>query len=190
MITIVYAHPYDKSFNHAVLDTLTSGFNLAGKDYQVIDLYADNFNPAFTADSLKLYSRGETADPLARKYLDMLTKTDEIIFVFPIWWGMMPAIVKGFFDKVLLVGKAYKYNAEETLVRAEINIKRTIVLTTSQGDTKYFAPFFTDYLKNRICASTGMSNYEWHNCDKTSKGPEENRLYFLNLVRNLYPHES
>lgn len=183
MTTVLYAHPYDKSFNHAVLSEVTAALEAQGKPFSVIDLYAVGFNPALEAASLRLYSRGETADPLARKYLTTLLGSNELIMVFPVWWGMMPAIVKGFFDKVMLAGEAYGYSDAGELIPAKISIGRTLMFTTSQNPTERFAPFFEDYFRRCVLDVVGMNNLEWHNCPLTSHGPEENRTRFLSLVR-------
>lgn len=44
---IIYCHPYEKSFNHAILETVKDNLRSKKIDYQVIDLYADNFNPTY-----------------------------------------------------------------------------------------------------------------------------------------------
>lgn len=183
MISILYAHPYEKSFNHAILETVKSALDSQGKEYRVFDLYADGFNPALEASSLRLYSRGETADPLAEKYLDTLTASDEFIMIFPIWWGMMPAIVKGFFDKTMLVGKAYQYSEAGALIPDKIDIRRTILFSTSQSPTENFAPFFEEYFKHNLLETVGMKNLEWYNCPQTAHGPADNRENFLTLVK-------
>lgn len=183
MITILYAHPYDKSFNHAILDTVTTRLTEQNKKYRLIDLYADGFNPVLDAASLRLYSRGETADPLAAEYLDALIASDELIMIFPIWWASLPAIVKGFFDKVMLSGKAYQYSPDGALIPDKININRTIIFSTSQSPTELFAPFFNNYLKSNILDAVGMKNLEWYNCAQTAHGPAENRAAYLDFVK-------
>ena len=183
MISILYAHPYDKSFNHAVLDTVKNSLDQQGKEYCVFDLYADGFNPALEAASLRLYSRGETADPLAAKYLDVLLKSDEFIMIFPIWWATIPAIVKGFFDKVMLSGQAYQYSESGELIPNKIDISRTIMFTTSQSATERFEPFFKEYFNKFVLETVGMKNLEWYNCPQTAHGPAENRESFLALVK-------
>lgn len=182
MTTIIYAHPYDGSFNNAVLQEVKKALDENNSPYTVIDLYADGFNPALEAASLRLYSRGQTADPLVEKYIATLSSTDRLIFIFPIWWAMLPAIVKGFFDKVLLQGSAYRYTEAGELVPDKINISRTLMLTTSQFPAKKFQPFF-DYLKENICDAVGFYNLEWIDCPETAHGTAENRERFLKLAR-------
>lgn len=185
MTTILYAHPYSGSFNHAILSEIERKLTSRKKEYKVIDLYGDGFNPALEAASLRLYSRGETADPLVRKYLDILLKTDEFIMIFPIWWGTMPAIVDGFFDKVMLNGTAYQYGPQGNLIPDKLNIMRTVMVTTSQADTENFKPFFLDYFKPVVLDAVGMKNLEWYNCDHTAHGTQENRDNFIKTVYNM-----
>ena len=100
MTTIIFSHPWEGSFNRAILDVVIDTLRQQKRQYQLIDLVADGFNPTMTANDLAGYNRGETADPLVAKYGEMLQGTDRLIVIFPIWWGMMPAIFKGFLDKV------------------------------------------------------------------------------------------
>lgn len=183
MTTILYAHPYEKSFNHAILEQVVAALEVAGKEYTVLDLYADGFNPAFEAASLALFNAGKTADPLAQKYLDTLVKTNEFIMIFPIWWSTMPAIVDGFFDKVMLAGTAFKYAQDGRLVPDKINISRTVIFSTSEAPTELFRPFFVDYFRPKVLETVGMFNLEWYNCDNTSNGTDEHRAAFLSLVK-------
>lgn len=183
MTAIIYGHPYDKSFNHAILETLIKELKSKNKKYEVIDLYADGFDPLLDAANLALYSKGETADPLVTKYLDILERSDEVFMIAPIWWSEMPAIIKGFFDKVMLVGSAYRYSETGALVPDKIKIDRTVVFTTSQAPGSSFAYYFNNHLKPVVFDTVGMFNMEWYNCDQTSHGPEQNRLDFLQLVR-------
>ena len=102
MITIVYGHPWGKSFNAAIRDAVMDA--LKGREHALLDLYADGFDPAVREADLALYSAGRTNDALAQKYMEILARTREIIYIYPVWWGTEPAIVKGFHDKVLLKG--------------------------------------------------------------------------------------
>lgn len=130
MKTIVYAHPYEGSYNHAILTKLTDTFIAQNEPFRVIDLYGDNFNPAYTKQELRLFSQGKSLDPLVKKYQKLIKDSDELIFIFPIWWHDVPAIVKGFFDKTMLSGFAYNENSNgwQGLLT---NIKHVTVITTA-----------------------------------------------------------
>ncbi len=180
MVTIVFTHPWHGSFNNAILETILTRLEEDGRKYQVIDLPKDNFHPALSQQDLALYGKGETTDPLVKKYQQMLTQTDELIFIFPIWWGQMPAILKGFFDKLLLKGFSYK-EAGGKLVPL-LNINKTFLISTSQFPTETFRPFIADYFIPYVLGSTIMGDVEWLNCDETSSGTDEHRQAFLDQV--------
>ena len=68
MTTIVFSHPWEGSFNRAILDGVEKKLREEKRPYQVINLVVDGFNPTMTVNDLALYNRGETADPLVAKY--------------------------------------------------------------------------------------------------------------------------
>ena len=129
-VLIVYAHPEPKSFNGAMRDIAVEALAKAGHEVVVSDLYAMRFNAVVGADDFT----GERADPdflsIAREQTkaceagalapdivaeqEKLRRADLVIFQFPIWWFGMPAILKGWADRVFARGFAYsagrKYN--------------------------------------------------------------------------------
>lgn len=180
MITILFTHPWHGSFNKAILDTVTAKLDKENKQYQVIDLVKDNFNPVMQEADLRLYSAGKAADPLVDKYQKMLEESDEVIFIYPMWWGMMPADLKGFFDKVLLVN--FSHNYENGWTPLLTNIKRTLVFTTSQSPTANYKNFVEEVFLKTMLYPVGFQNGEWINCEGTSHGTNENRVAFLKKV--------
>ncbi|HPV69721.1 MAG TPA: NAD(P)H-dependent oxidoreductase, partial [Bacilli bacterium] len=132
--TILLAHPWHGSFNKAILDTVTGKLANLNKSYQIIDLNKDGFNPVMTEKELALFSRGQFSDPLVGKYQKMLADTDELVVIFPIWWGDSPAILKGFIDKVMLKGFAYEQGVSG-LIGKLTHIKKGYVITTSETPT-------------------------------------------------------
>ena len=85
MKTIVFAHPWNGSFNKAILDKVVEKLDETKQKYTIIDLNKDKFNPVMTEEELSLYSQGKSIDPLVKKYQEILKNTDELILVFPIW---------------------------------------------------------------------------------------------------------
>lgn len=129
--TVIYAHPYDKSFCKAILDKVIEGLKAKGKDYYLIDLYKDGFDPVMKGKDLALFSRGKTVDPLVAKYQGILKDTQNVVLVFPVWWMGEPAILKGFFDKVFLKGFAYTQGPHGEMLPALDNLDKVIAFTTS-----------------------------------------------------------
>lgn len=180
MVTIVFTHPWHGSFNKAILDTITSKYDNENKAYRVIDLPKDNFNPSFTEAEMAVYNKGQALDPLVKEYQEQLKLSDEIIFIFPIWWGTMPAILKGFFDKVLLVNFSHSYENGWTPLLG--NIKKATIITTSQSPTANFKLSIEDNFVPSMLNSIGISNTYWLNNEATASGTDAERKAFLKKV--------
>jgi len=179
MVTIVFAHPWHGSFNKAILDVITAKFDNSGKPYHVIDLNKDNFNPAFSQEELAVYNQGKALDPLIICYQQMIKESNEMIFIFPNWWNTMPAILKGFFDKVLLKDFAFNY---EGGFNALLDIRRTTVITTSEKPSPNFKEVIEKGFIGDMLNPVGIRNATWLSCEGTSKGTDEMRQAFLRKV--------
>ena len=100
-ILIIFSHPERKSLNGAFLDAVLSGINQnkSVMDFEVLDLYADDFDALLKFDKNKR-RRDMHSDPAFEKYRKQLTAADELIFIYPIWWGRPPAILMGWIDQI------------------------------------------------------------------------------------------
>ncbi|TGA96225.1 flavodoxin family protein [Sporolactobacillus shoreae] len=107
-VLIIYAHPNPKSFNHAVLEQVQKGLGESHHEVSVIDLYQEGFDPVLIFNE-KRKRRDMKNDPEMARYRDLVKKADHYIFIYPVWWYGLPAILKGFFDRVFAAGFAYIY---------------------------------------------------------------------------------
>ncbi|MBV7535863.1 NAD(P)H-dependent oxidoreductase [Duganella sp. sic0402] len=98
-ILIVYAHPDPQSLNSALKDYAVQHLQAAGHAVQVSDLYAMRWKPTLEA--------GETAGPDVLREQEKLLWADTVIFQFPLWWFSMPAIMKGWVERVYTYGFGY-----------------------------------------------------------------------------------
>ncbi|UII55891.1 NAD(P)H-dependent oxidoreductase [Cytobacillus spongiae] len=183
--TIIFAHPWHGSFNKAIMDTTIKQLEIKKKDYQVIDLNKDAFDPVLRESDLALYSKGQTKDPLVVKYQRMLKDSDELVIIFPIWWYDVPAILKGFIDKVML--KNFAYIEGKTGLKGQLtSIKKTTVISTSEVPNWYLRFVAGNPIKGTFIRSTlkgvGLKNVKWINSSLTSTGKEHRRKNFLKKV--------
>ncbi len=188
--TIILSHPWHGSFNKAIMDSVVNQLEQAKKAYQVIDLNKVAFNPVLEEKDLALFSKGETTDPMVQKYQHMLMETDELVFIFPVWWFGIPAILKGFFDKVML--KDFAYIEGKTGLKGLLtHIKRTTVITTSELPTWYLILFSGNPIKGTFIRSTlrgiGLKKVRWLNSGMTSSGKKITCTNFLHKVKMRFP---
>lgn len=185
MKTIIYAHPWEGSYNHAILTSIISDLEDKKERYQVIDLYKDGFNPAYSAEELKLFNKGETPYKLVKEYQQTLSQATELLFIFPVWWFDVPAILKGFIEKVMLSGFAYEEDEKGHLTGLLAHIKKTTVISTSTADKKYLEHEGGNAIQgvfiNRTLADIGIKNEhtQWINFSKVNLTTDENRKQFL-----------
>lgn len=184
--TIVYAHPWNESLNKAVLDKVIDKLNNNGDEITLIDLYKDNFNPVMSEKDLSLYSQGKSADPLVDRYNTILDNTEKIIFIFPIWWYDMPAIMRGFLDKVLLNQSAY--TEDDMGMHPVRNVQHTYLFTTSSAPTTALIEDFGDPINGTVIKGTfeavGFFNAKWYNCDRLKKRTKEEINDYLGFISN------
>lgn len=125
----VFAHPDDKSLNRLLFDSGVGHLRESGQTPIVSDLYADHWNPVLSDADLggvyaptlghrqKLATRtGRLADDIRREQ-SKIAAADRVIVQFPLWWFGMPAILKGWFDRVFTNGFAFGVLDEQGRVR-------------------------------------------------------------------------
>lgn len=185
--TILYSHPWEGSFNQAILDTLTNQFSNKGIPYYLIDLNKENFNPVMTKQELALFSKGEFIDPLIEKYQMMLNDTEELIVISPVWWYQFPAIVKGFFDKVML--KNFSYNDETEFIGLLTHITKATIITTGDASEEYLREesgnYFEGVFIKRVLHDNGIKHGTWLHCGDVTITSNAERHQFLEKVKKI-----
>jgi putative NADPH-quinone reductase/1,4-dihydroxy-2-naphthoate octaprenyltransferase len=103
-ILIVVSHPRKDSLTQGIKEAVIRGVNRTGAKIILRDLYKEGFNPL-------LYSLEENDnDPVTRDMQNDIGRADGFIFVTPMWWANIPAMLKGYFDRVFTEEFAFKYN--------------------------------------------------------------------------------
>ncbi len=130
-ISILFAHPYPKSFNHGIANTLSDSLGSQGHTVLLHDLYAESFPPIMERHEL---GSDMSESPMVIQHQKELQSTDFLIIVHPNWWGQPPAILKGWLDRVLRNGVAYKFGTKPDGSKGMIGllpIRNLLVITTS-----------------------------------------------------------
>lgn len=129
---VIYCHPIETSFNAAVRDTVLAGLAAAGAETRLSDLYARTFQPVLTATELSgFYASPQNRAPVARDVADLLW-CDTLIFIYPTWGHGLPALLKGWLDRVLLPEVAFhRPEGRSTAIRPGLrHITRLGIFTT------------------------------------------------------------
>lgn len=130
-ILLVLAHPDERSFNSAIARTARQ--TLEGLGHQVIfrDLYREDFDPLLWAQELLPQA---DLPPRVEKYCEELAAAQGIVIVHPNWWGMPPAVLKGWIDRVFRPGVAYEFlegDNGEGVPRGLLQARAALVFNTA-----------------------------------------------------------
>ncbi len=132
---IVYAHPSHDGHNGYLLKKLSEKLKTKGIDFEILDLYQQGCDPILKDN--ELYSAGRRDVAEETKIMQAKVKEAErLIFIYPTWWQNMPAILKGFFDRVFVSGFAFVY--KNSIPFGLLKNKRAAVFTTTSGPAFFF----------------------------------------------------
>lgn len=189
-IVIIFDHPYtanawkniphNRSFLAAVLKKISSDFTRRGDDVNLIDLHADHFNPIMSKEDLADWRQGKSCNSQTADYQKRLLKADRIIFMFPIWWEIMPAMTKGFLDKVY--AKNILYTANNMKTKLVTQPKIDVITTMSTPNWAYRLIFGTPILKalfRGVFLKTRLTHFKWHNIANLDKKSAAQRKAIL-----------
>lgn len=130
---VIYSHPNEKSFNFAVKEEVIKQLKENKHEVEVRDLYAINFNPVLSLKDFSMLGEGKVSEDIKVEQ-DFITWADAIIIVHPTWWNSFPAMLKGYMDKILLPGFAYKYGDNGVIPLLEG--KKGLIFRTLGSDEK------------------------------------------------------
>ncbi|MEM6616176.1 MAG: NAD(P)H-dependent oxidoreductase [Pseudomonadota bacterium] len=128
---VVFCHPCSESFNAAIKDRVISTLKDAGHEVRLIDLYKEGFNPVMGADERRGYhDQGDNVRPVA-EHLAAAKWADFHVYVYPTWWFGLPAMLKGWLDRVWVPHETFTMPTEtETIKPAMTQITRIACITT------------------------------------------------------------
>lgn len=163
MITI--DHPWPQSFNHAILARAKAALTEVGHEVDVLDLHRDGFDPVMRADELAVYTRGEHLDPQVGVCQRRIEQAQHLIYIFPVWWEVMPALLKGFFDKVFLPGWAFV----ETDASPKLTFIQGATVITTMAAPEVIHTAVEPVVCKGILGFCGIEHTRWFNICEVSQ---------------------
>ncbi|WP_312304427.1 NAD(P)H-dependent oxidoreductase [Chryseobacterium sp.] len=186
---IIYAHPNDESLNHSILNTVTK--HLESQNHEIItrDLYKISFDPVLSLDDMQRQFTGEAAEDIKREQ-DHISWAEQITFIYPIWWTGLPAIMKGYIDRVFSYGFAYRY--DQGVQKGLLKGKSTVIINThGKSHEEYNRVGMDKALEltsdHGIFIYSGLNVIRHFFFDRADKASREEVELWKNQIRNIYP---
>lgn len=186
---VVVAHPRSDSFTRAVAAAAVDGLRAGGHEVEVIDLYDEGFHPAMSAAERRAYLTDEPlADDHTRAHAELVRWCDAMVFVYPTWWSGLPAILKGWLERVLVVGVAFHFDERTGGVRPGLRQMRYVVGISTYGSPRTYVKLVNDngrrILHRALRLSCGVRTRRvWLGLYAIDTSTAEQRSAFLDRVR-------
>lgn len=142
---VIVAHPVADSFTNALAVAAADGLSVAGWNVEVLDLAALEFRAAMNERELEAYRReGPPPDPLAAAHADLVTRASALVFVYPTWWSGLPAVLKGWLERVLVTGVAFRIDPRTSKVRPALGHIDWIIGISTYGSPRTYISLIND----------------------------------------------
>lgn len=194
---IIYYHPHEGSFCSAIRDAVISGLDVGGHEYKVIDLDKDGFDPVMREKDLNAFVQAsrnpgkeiEGLDTLVEVYVNKMRWAERIVMIFPIWWMTMPAMTKGFIDKVIFPGLVYKMEGGK-LVSQLSRLKQVVIITTMNTPAAIYESTFGNSIEGSLIKGTfnqiGIHDIRWISLNMVKQVGDEKRWLWLDEIEHEF----
>jgi len=175
---LILGHPDKNSFSGEISKQYLASAKKAGKEIKVLNVIDMKFNPV---------EQQEKTEKDIIKAQELITWADHLVFVFPIWWGNMPALLKGFFDRVFMSGFAFKYLKKKGWAKL-LKGKTSRIITTMNTPILVYKIFFQNPLKKNlkgILWFCGISPVKYTFFSPITRAGEGQRKKYLMQVRKI-----
>jgi putative NADPH-quinone reductase len=182
----LYAHPLDDSFHAAIRDAARDGLRDAGHEVDLCDLYAEGFDPVLSAAERRGYHDIPGNRAPVEAYVRRLEAAQGLVLSFPTWCFGMPAILKGWMDRVLLPGVSFRLEAG--VAKPNLLHVRAIAGISTYGRPRWTALLVGDPPRKAVTRylrmiTGGRASVRYHALYDMNRASEAARAAFLVRVR-------
>lgn len=185
---IIYTHPNENSLNHHLLQTVIESLESEKHEIVIRDLNKINFNPVLSLEDMQGQRMGKVSDDIKTEQ-DYISWAEHITFIYPIWWTGMPAIMKGYIDRVFSYGFAYRY--DQGIQKGLLTDKQTVIINTHGKSNEEYERIGMDKALS-LTSDKGIFNYcgfeinQHFFFDKADKTTPEDLEIWKEHIRNTY----
>lgn len=147
---IVITHPDSTSLSHQIANHIAKHLTHQGMSVEVADLHKEDFKSAITIADLGAYRGQQVVGPDIVSEQARFDRADIVYFVFPIYWWSVPAMLKGWFDRVFTLGWAYKIDDQGRLTGELKNIPVKLIATGTGDKAGYDKHGYTQAIQTQI----------------------------------------
>ena len=185
-VLYVYCHPLPESFHAGIRVEALAGLAEAGHEVDLLDLYAEKFDPVLTEEGRRHYHDLAVNQQGLETYIERLQRADALVLQFPTWCFGAPAMLKGWFDRLLMPGVAFDLS-DPGNVRPMLTHLRKIAGVVTYGRPRWMALYMADpprkIVTRYLRRLAGGAPAEYHALYHLNVATAEQREAFKRRVR-------
>ncbi len=178
---VISAHPYNKSYNAAMVDTAIKKLKEKGYKIFEINLFKDKYEP-------ELYKSNDSKQiNLVKSYKKKLKDADHIYVFYPTWWSSGPAHLEAFYEQVLTVEDFYNIN-EEGMIKPEQSFDQVQIFTSSFTPNIITQLVLLNANKNKNAAiwrSIGAKTVSFNNIDRVNDSAKRRAKFLVKIKKSI-----
>jgi NAD(P)H dehydrogenase (quinone) len=186
-VSVILAHPDDRSFNHAIARTAVNQLEGNGHEVFFHDLYKEKFDPLLTREEIP---KDAPLPEVVMEHCRQIAQAEGLIIIHPNWWGQPPSILKGWVDRVIRPGVAYEFfdgDSGEGVPNGLLKAQAAMVFNTSNTEAQRENNVFGDPLetiwRNCVFGLCGVTNFHRRTFSIVVTSTEAQRKKWLDTVR-------
>jgi len=184
-ILIILGHPVSDTFSNSVLQAYSGAALDAGAEVRVTRLRDLDFNPNFSAG----YRGHQELEPDLKQAQEDILWADHLVLIYPNWWATFPALMKGFIDRTLLPGFAFRYQKGTLIWDKLLRSRSARVIVTMDTPLWYYRWYLRrpghHAMKKGILNFCGFHPVRFLTIGPLKTSSEARRRRWLNKVERL-----
>ena len=155
---VVVAHPCGDSLTHALAARAEAGLRTAGYAVTLLDLYALGFRAAMSeAERTSYHEDQPILDPMVAEHANLIKQATVVVFVYPTWWSGLPAILKGWLERVIVPGVGFHFDERSGKVKPGLGHVRRLVGISTYGSPRSAVRLINDNGRRTISRALRLS---------------------------------
>ena len=185
---VIVAHPCEDSFTQALAARAVAGLRAAGHGVDVLDLYQLGFQAAMTEqERLAYHSDVPILDPMVAEHAAIVKRADALVFVYPTWWSGLPAILKGWLERVMVPGVGFVFDERTDTIKPGLTNIRRLIGVSTYGSSRTYVKCINDNGRRTIRRALRIScnmrtRVKWHAMYAIDTATDEQRRAFADSV--------
>ncbi len=188
-ILYLYCHPLEESFHAGIMREAVAALKAKGHEVDLCDLYAEGFDPVLTAERRRNYHDVKKNRDGLEEHVARLQAAEALVVQFPTWCFGLPAMLKGWFDRLLMPGVAFDIS-DPANVKPMLGHLRHIVGVSTYGRQRWVAMYVGDPPRKVITRylprlTSGRAKVQYHALYHMNVATQQQREGFIRRVRGV-----